>query len=79
MEVADVIIHMEKMNAIGEMIVSEYSRIKQIENLEKEKNWLFYSMEEILTEKKRYSYKLTIRRNALERLKQYYINNSKIN
>ena len=79
METTNIIAHNDKMNAICEMIVAEHSRVKQIENLEKEKNWLYYSMEEMLSEKKKYSYKLAIRRMALERLKNYYINNSTIN
>jgi len=79
METVDVIKHFDKMTAISEMIISEAHRVEQLENLKKEKNWLFYSHDEIVSERFRYNHKITIHKMALERLKNYYIKNSKLN
>jgi len=79
METVDVIKHFDKMNVIAEMILSEVHRVAQLENLRQEKNWLFYSHDEIVSERYKYEHKITIHKMALERLKKYYINNSKLN
>jgi hypothetical protein len=79
METVDLIKHFDKMTSIAEMIISEAHRVEQLENLKKEKNWLFYSHDEIVSERYRYDHKITIHKMALERLKNYYIKNSKLN
>jgi hypothetical protein len=79
METVDLIKHFDKMTSIAEMIISEAHRVEQLENLKKEKNWLFYSHDEIVSERYRYDHKIAIHKMALERLKNYYIKNSKLN
>lgn len=79
METIDVIKHFDKMNAIADMIKMQVHRITQIENLRDEKSWLFYGLDEIVSEKNRYSTKLESHKLLLERLINYYKNNSKLN
>jgi hypothetical protein len=79
METVDLIKHFDKMTSIAEMIISEAHRVEQLENLKKEKNWLFYSHDEIVSERYKYEHKIAIHKMALERLKNYYIKNSKLN
>ena len=79
METVDLIKHFDKMTSIAQMIISEAHRVEQLENLKKEKNWLFYSHDEIVSERYRYDHKIIIHKMALERLKNYYIKNSKLN
>jgi len=79
METVDLIKHFDRMNVIAEMIISEAHRVEQLENLKKEKNWLFYTHDEIVAERFKFEHKITIHTMALERLKNYYINNSKLN
>ena len=75
----ELIAHFDKMNVIAEMIISEAHRVEQLENLKREKNWLFYSHDEIVSERYKFEHKITIHTMALERLKNYYIKNSKLN
>lgn len=79
MEAEKIIKHHDKLTAIVVMIYDEKHRLEQLENLKKEKNWLFYSHDEIVSERYRFEHKITIHTMALERLKNYYINNSKLN
>lgn len=78
MKTVDIVAHFDKMSVIAEMIIAEAHRLTQLENLKQEKNWLFYSHDEIVKERSRYSHKITIHKMALERLKNYYIKNSKL-
>jgi len=79
METIDIIKHFDKMTVIAEMIITEVHRVEQLENLKKEKNRIFYSHDEIVSERYRFEHQLSIHTMALDRLKQYYINNSKLN
>ena len=79
METITIIAHFESLEIIKEMIVAEAHRVQQLENLKNEKSWLFYSHDEIVSEKLKYSHQIEIHTKALERLKQYYTNKSKLN
>lgn len=79
MEAIDILKHLSKLSAIAEMIIVETHRFEQIDKLRKEKNFSSYSEGKMMKEIYRYEHKITIHKMALERLKQYYINNSKLN
>jgi hypothetical protein len=79
METVDIIKHFDRMSAIADMIIAEAHRIEQLERLREQKNWLFYTVQEKKDELQKFAHKITIHQMALDRLKTYYKNNSKLN
>lgn len=74
MDTLKIIQHFNKLEEIKNLIINETHQVEQLENLKTEKNWLFYGHDEVVSEKLKYSHTLEIKRSALERLKNRYIN-----
>lgn len=78
MEVIEIIRHCDKLECLKEMIIGEYHRLENLKSLASDKNWLFYGHDQIVAGRAKYSYQIEIAEMALERLKNYYINNLKL-
>ncbi len=79
METEAILNHFDKMTRIADMIIAESHRIQQLEKLREEKNWLFYTINEKREWIEKFSHKMAIHKMALDRLRTYYTNNSKLN
>lgn len=80
METKTILKHAAKMGLIAEKITEKTLQIEQLKNLAKDKNFLFYSAEEMEVWKQKFTTKLQNLQSNLELLKTKYTNEiSKLN
>ena len=74
METTKILAHSTKLTHIAGLILSEAHQIEQLKKLREEKNYLYYTQEEIEIESRKFAHVLEIKEMALENLKTKYIN-----